>query len=61
MVLTPPVRTLHAELLERAFQGVSASDRALITLYETEGWNMADLARMRGKTVQATKVRLFRT
>ena len=47
-------------LLERAFTKISAPDRALITLYEMEGWSVAELAVLNGKSEQATKVRLFR-
>lgn len=47
-------------LLEEAFRGVSAEDRALIVLFETEGWSIGDLARMHGRSETATKVRLFR-
>jgi RNA polymerase sigma-70 factor (ECF subfamily) len=47
-------------LLARAFRAVSPADRALITLFETEGWTQAELARMLGKTEASVKVQLCR-
>ena len=47
-------------LIERAFRAVSPADRALITLFETEGWKVAELACMLGKSETAIKVRLCR-
>lgn len=47
-------------VLERAFKKISVPDRALITLFEMEGWSVAELARLHGRSEQATKVRLFR-
>ena len=47
-------------VLERAFKNISVPDRALITLFEMEGWSVAELARLHGRSEQATKVRLFR-
>ena len=47
-------------LLERAFRSISAEDRALIVLFETEGWTAGELARMTGRSEPATRVRLCR-
>ncbi|UCC44128.1 MAG: RNA polymerase sigma factor [Candidatus Zixiibacteriota bacterium] len=46
--------------LERAFRALSAEDRALITLFELEGWSLVELAGLTGKRESAIKVRLFR-
>jgi RNA polymerase sigma-70 factor (ECF subfamily) len=47
-------------LLERAFKGVSPADRALVLLFETEGWTAAELGVLAGKSEAATRVRLCR-
>lgn len=46
--------------LERAFRAVSAEDRALVTLFELEGWSIVEIARMRGSSESAIKMRLSR-
>ena len=46
--------------LERAFKAVSAEDRALITLFELEGWSIAELAEMYSKPEGTIKSRLSR-
>ena len=46
--------------LERAFQAVSSEDQALVTLHELEGWPVAELAALYGKSESAIKVQLFR-
>jgi len=46
--------------LERAFQVVSSEDQALVTLHELEGWPVAELAALYGKSESAIKVQLFR-
>ena len=46
--------------LEKAFQVVSVEDRALVTLHELEGWQVAELATLYGKSASAIKVQLFR-
>jgi len=46
--------------LERAFRAVSAEEKALITLFELEGWSVAELADMYGKTEGTIKSRLSR-
>lgn len=48
-------------LLERAFAAVSTEERALVTLFELEGWSIAELATLHGKSENAIKVRLFRS
>ena len=46
--------------LERAVEVLSAEDRALVTLFELEGWSLVELAGLTGKKEGAVKVRLFR-
>ncbi|MCX6834748.1 MAG: RNA polymerase sigma factor [candidate division Zixibacteria bacterium] len=46
--------------LEKAFQVVSIEDRTLVTLHELEGWPVAELATLYGKSESAVKVQLFR-
>jgi len=46
--------------LNHAFQAVSADDQALITLHELDGWPLAELALLFGKTEGAIKIQLFR-
>ncbi len=46
--------------LERAFQVLSAEDRALVTLFELEGWSISELAGIFGKKGANIKVRLSR-
>ncbi len=46
--------------LEIAFKPLSAEDRALLILFEAEGWPVADLAEMSGQSVSAVKARLSR-
>jgi RNA polymerase sigma factor (sigma-70 family) len=55
--------SLHAarRTLARAFRGVSAEDRALVTLFELEGWTVAELAGLYGRSEAAVKMRLSRT
>ena len=47
-------------LLDRAFKGVDPADRALIVLFETEGWTAGELGELLGASEQATRVRLHR-
>jgi RNA polymerase sigma-70 factor (ECF subfamily) len=47
-------------LLDRAFQAISADDQALMTLHELDGWPLAELAVLFGKTEGAIKIQLFR-
>lgn len=46
--------------LEEAFKAVSSEERALITLFEMEGWTLAELAALYGRSDGAIKVRLSR-
>jgi RNA polymerase sigma-70 factor (ECF subfamily) len=46
--------------LERAFAGLSPNERALITLFELEGWSIAELSEMYGRPVGTIKSRLAR-
>jgi len=56
-----PIPTHEARRwLRRAMAGLSPDDRALISLYELEGWSVAELAEMHSMTESAVKVRLFR-
>ncbi len=47
--------------LEIAFRAVSAEDRALVTLFELEGWPIAEIAKVQGRSEAAIKMRLSRT
>ncbi|HBC45504.1 MAG TPA: hypothetical protein DEO84_08340 [candidate division Zixibacteria bacterium] len=46
--------------LEIAMRSLSPADRALITLFEIEGWSIAELAALEGKPVGTIKSRLSR-
>jgi RNA polymerase sigma-70 factor (ECF subfamily) len=46
--------------LERAFKAISAEEKALITLFELDGWSVAELADMYGKPEGTIKSRLSR-
>ncbi|MCP4684060.1 MAG: RNA polymerase sigma factor [bacterium] len=46
--------------LRRAFRAVTPSERALVTLFELEGWSIAELAALYGARDGAIKVRLSR-
>lgn len=47
-------------LLERAFRAISTYDQTLITLFEMEGWSMAELSELSGRSQQALRVRMHR-
>jgi RNA polymerase sigma-70 factor (ECF subfamily) len=49
-----------ARKLEIAFRAVSPDDRALITLFEMEGWSISEIALMQNKSEGAVKMRLSR-
>ena len=49
-----------ARKLEIAFRAVSPDDRALITLFEMEGWSISEIALMRNQSEGALKMRLSR-
>ena len=46
--------------LATAFRALTAMDRALVTMFELDGWNMAELAPLFGKTEGSLRVRLTR-
>lgn len=46
--------------LEIAFRAVEPIDQALITLFEMQGWAISELARMKGLSEAAVKMRLSR-
>jgi RNA polymerase sigma-70 factor (ECF subfamily) len=46
--------------LDKAFKAISAEEKALITLFELEGWGVAELAAMYGKPAGTIKSRLSR-
>ena len=54
--------TAHAarRWLERAFRALTPDDRAMVILYELEGWPVAELAELYGRSEGAVKVRLHR-
>jgi RNA polymerase sigma-70 factor (ECF subfamily) len=47
--------------LEIAFGVLSPDDRALVTLFELEGWKISELSKLTGKSESNVKVRLFRS
>jgi RNA polymerase sigma-70 factor (ECF subfamily) len=47
--------------LEIAFRALTPEEKALVTLFEIDGWPLAELARMTGKTVGSIKMRLSRS
>ncbi|MDX9858570.1 MAG: RNA polymerase sigma factor [candidate division Zixibacteria bacterium] len=47
--------------LQRGLAVLSAEDRALVCLYELEGWSVADLAAMAGRPEGTIKARLARS
>jgi RNA polymerase sigma-70 factor (ECF subfamily) len=56
----PNERYEARRLLEHAFTALSAEERALITLFELDGWTVAELSDLFGTGESATKVRLHR-
>jgi len=46
--------------LERAMQSLSPESRSLVTLYELEGWSIAELASLYQLSEGSVKARLFR-
>lgn len=55
--------TIHAarRRLEIAFRAVTADEKALITLFEIEGWSVSELSELTGHSISNVKVRLHRT
>ncbi len=56
----PNERYEARRLLEHAFAALSPEERALITLFELDGWTVAELSDLFGSGVSAIKVRLHR-
>ncbi|MBU2652476.1 MAG: RNA polymerase sigma factor [Bacteroidetes bacterium] len=46
--------------LELALRALSLEERALVTMFELDGWALAELTEVFGRSVGALKVRLFR-
>jgi len=46
--------------LEIAFRAVTADEKALITLFEIEGWSVSELSELTGHSLTNVKVRLHR-
>jgi RNA polymerase sigma-70 factor (ECF subfamily) len=46
--------------LRRAFRALTPAERALVTLFELEGWSIAELAKLYGASEGTIKVRLSR-
>jgi RNA polymerase sigma-70 factor (ECF subfamily) len=56
-----PTSSLSARIwIDRMFRALSAEDRALVSLFELEGWSIADLSRLYGKREGTIKSRLSR-
>lgn len=62
-LVTDSPESAHAarRLLTVAFHAVSPQEQALLTLFELEGWSVAELAQLTGKKEGAVKVGLSRT
>lgn len=56
----PTARRAARRRLEIAFEAISPDDRALVTLFEMDGWSVDDLADLTGKSSGAVRVRLSR-
>jgi len=56
-----PTGTLNAQRwLERAFSAVSPEERSLVTLFEIEGWTVAELSELLSRPQGTIKARLSR-
>jgi RNA polymerase sigma-70 factor (ECF subfamily) len=51
---------IESESIQVALQALSPQDRALLTLYYWEEWNLSDIAASIGCNMNAAKTRLFR-
>jgi len=62
MLTTPDPTPAHdaRRWLGRVFHAISPDEQTLITLHELEGWPVADLAELSGKSEAAVKTSLFR-
>jgi len=56
----PSDRNRAKRILEEAFKAVSPEERAMVTLFEMEGWSLKELAALYGKSTGSLKVRLSR-
>jgi RNA polymerase sigma-70 factor (ECF subfamily) len=56
----PTARRAARRRLDIAFGAISPDDRALVTLFEMDGWTVEELAEMAGKSSGAVRVRLSR-
>ena len=57
-----PMDEYHAKmLLDYAMAILSPDDKALVTLYELEGWSISEIAKMENKPEGTIKSRLFRS
>lgn len=60
--IADPSNRIFARIwLDRAFRAISSEDRAMVTLFEIEGWSVAELAEMFGKPEGSIKSRLWRS
>lgn len=57
----PAARRAARHRLEIAFQALNPDDKALITLYELEGWRLDELAVLTGRSAGSLKVRISRS
>ena len=57
----PAERHAARRILRRAFRALTPAERALVTLFELEGWSIAELAALHGANEGAIKVRLSRS
>jgi RNA polymerase sigma-70 factor (ECF subfamily) len=56
----PIPRQAAGRRLEIAFRAVSPEERALVMLFEWEGWSIEEIAKLTRKTSGTVRVRLFR-
>ena len=60
VVYDPAGRLGARRWLDRAFEALSPADKSLVILFELEGWNITELARIYGKPEGTIKSRLSR-
>jgi RNA polymerase sigma-70 factor (ECF subfamily) len=56
----PIARHAARQRLDIAFKAISPEDKALITLFEMDGWSINELANLSGASAGAVRVRLSR-
>jgi len=56
----PAIEFKAKRRLEIAFQALKPEDKALVTLYELEGWKLSELSDLTGRSKGSLKVRLTR-